>query len=71
VTKPTPPRPREASTRRHGAGRTTAGAQGTSKPTVSAALAALATEDELGKWLAGRWGSLADADPELLDQIDL
>ncbi len=38
---------------------------------VSAALAALATEDELGKWLARRWGSLADADTELLDQIDL
>jgi hypothetical protein len=38
---------------------------------VSAALAALATEDELGKWLANRWGSLADADMELLDQIDI
>ena len=38
---------------------------------ISAALAALATEDELGKWLANRWGSLADADMELLKQIDL
>jgi hypothetical protein len=38
---------------------------------ISAALAALATEDELGKWLASRWGSLADADTELLKQIDL
>ena len=38
---------------------------------ISAALAALATEDELGKWLASRWGSLADADAELLKQLDL
>lgn len=38
---------------------------------VSAALAALATEDELGKWLARRWGVLADTDRDLLDQIDL
>lgn len=46
---------------------------GTTSPAavVSAALAALATEDELGPWLARRWGALADADPELLDQIDL
>ncbi len=33
--------------------------------------AALATEDELGPWLARNWGILADTPPELLDQIDL
>ena len=38
---------------------------------INAALAALATEDELGPWLARNWGVLADAPPELLDQIDL
>lgn len=45
---------------------------GTSSPAVviNAALASLATEDELGPWLASRWGVLADMDPELLDQID-
>lgn len=45
---------------------------GTSSPAavVHAALAALATEDELGPWLARRWGALADVDPELLGQIE-
>ncbi|HVC62611.1 MAG TPA: hypothetical protein VND19_19875 [Acetobacteraceae bacterium] len=38
---------------------------------ITAALAALATEDELGPWLARQWGTLADIDPELLAQIDL
>ena len=38
---------------------------------INAALASLATEDELGPWLARNWGTLADASPELLDQIDL
>ena len=46
---------------------------GTTSPgaVLNAALASLATEDRLGKWLASRWGVLADADPELLAQIDL
>jgi hypothetical protein len=46
---------------------------GTSSPAavINAALAALATEDELGPWLARNWGVLADTPPELLDQIDL
>jgi hypothetical protein len=46
---------------------------GTTSPAavITAALAALATEDELGPWLAKNWGVLADAPPELLDQIDL
>ncbi len=33
--------------------------------------AALATEDELGPWLARRWGTLADLDPDVLAQLDL
>jgi hypothetical protein len=33
---------------------------------ITAALAALATEDELGPWLARRWGSLVDIDSGLL-----
>jgi hypothetical protein len=46
---------------------------GTTSPAavINAALAALATEDELGPWLAKNWGVLADTPPELLDQIDL
>lgn len=46
---------------------------GTTSPAavINAALAALATEDELGPWLAANWGVLADTPPELLDQIDL
>jgi hypothetical protein len=46
---------------------------GTSSPAavINAALAALATEDELGPWLAKNWGVLTDTPVELLDQIDL
>jgi hypothetical protein len=46
---------------------------GTTSPAavINAALASLATEDELGPWLARNWGILADTPPELLDQIDL
>lgn len=36
---------------------------------IEAALAALATQDDLGPWLAQQWGVLADIDPELIDQI--
>lgn len=38
---------------------------------IEAALAALATQDDLGPWLAAQWGSLAEVDPDLLAQIDL
>jgi hypothetical protein len=38
---------------------------------INAALASLATEDELGPWLARNWGVLADVPADLLDQIDL
>lgn len=38
---------------------------------VEAALAALATQDDLGPWLTAQRGSLADADPELLAETDL
>lgn len=46
---------------------------GTTSPAavINAALAALATEDELGPWLAKNWGVLADTPAELLDQIDI
>jgi hypothetical protein len=46
---------------------------GTSSPAavIKAALASLATEDDLGPWLAKNWGVLADTPAELLDQIDL
>jgi hypothetical protein len=46
---------------------------GTTSPAavINAALASLATEDELGPWLARNWGILADTPPELLAQIDL
>jgi hypothetical protein len=46
---------------------------GTTSPVVvvNAALASLATEDELGPWLARNWGALADTPPEQLAQIDL
>lgn len=37
---------------------------------IEAALAALATQDDLGPWLAEQWGVLADVDPKLLDQIE-
>jgi len=42
---------------------------GTTSPAavINAALAALATEDELGPWLAANWGVLADTPPDLLD----
>ena len=36
---------------------------------VEAALAALATRDGLGPWLASQRGSLADIDPEILEEI--
>jgi hypothetical protein len=44
---------------------------GTESPVavIEAALAALATQDDLGPWLAEQWGSLAHVDPELLDQL--
>ena len=38
---------------------------------IEAALAALATQDDLGPWLAEQWGVLAHVDPELLNQLDL
>ena len=38
---------------------------------VEAALAALATQDDLGPWLASQWGALADVDPEVLAAIEL
>ncbi|HEY1934441.1 MAG TPA: hypothetical protein VGG99_20730 [Acetobacteraceae bacterium] len=38
---------------------------------ITTALAALATEDELGPWLAHQWGTLADIDPELLAELDI
>jgi hypothetical protein len=46
---------------------------GTTSPAVviNAALASLATEDQLGPWLASRWGILSTVDFELLSQIDL
>jgi hypothetical protein len=46
---------------------------GTTSPAavINAALASLATEDEVGPWLARNWGVLADVPPDLLDQIDL
>ncbi len=36
---------------------------------VEAALAALATRDGLGPWLASHWGFLADIEPEILEKI--
>ena len=44
---------------------------GTTSPAavITAALASLATEDELGPWLARNWGVLADVDPEILDEL--
>jgi hypothetical protein len=38
---------------------------------ITAALAALATEDDIGPWLARNWGALADTHPDLLAQIGL
>lgn len=45
---------------------------GTTSPAavISAALAALATEDDVGPWLARNWGILADLPPEVLEQIE-
>jgi hypothetical protein len=46
---------------------------GTNSPAVviQAALAALATQDDLGPWLARNLGVLADLDPALLAQLDI
>ena len=38
---------------------------------IEAGLAALATQDDLGPWLAAQWGTLADVDAGLLADIDL
>jgi hypothetical protein len=38
---------------------------------IEAALAALATQDDLGPWLAANWGSLGDIDPALLEELSL
>jgi hypothetical protein len=45
---------------------------GTQSPgaVISAALASLATEDDVGSWLAARWGALAELDPDMLALID-
>ena len=45
---------------------------GTTSPAavISAALASLATEDAVGPWLAGHWGTLSDLAQEVLDQIE-
>lgn len=45
---------------------------GTSSPAavINAALAALATQDDLGPWLARNWGALLDIDPAVLEQIE-
>jgi hypothetical protein len=46
---------------------------GTTSPAVviEAALATLATQDDLGPWLARNMGALSDLDPALLAQLDL
>jgi hypothetical protein len=46
---------------------------GTSSPVavIEAALSAIATQDDLGPWLARNWGVLSDLDPELLAQLDI
>ena len=36
---------------------------------VEAALVVLATQDGLGPWLANNWGSLADVDAEILEDL--
>jgi hypothetical protein len=38
---------------------------------IQAALAALATQDDLGPWRARNTGVLADLDPALLAQLDI
>ena len=44
---------------------------GSSSPSVviEAAFAALATQDDLGPWLAANWGSLRDVDPTILEGL--
>ena len=46
---------------------------GTKSPSavIEAALATLATQDDLGAWLARNMGILSDLDPELLAQLDI
>jgi hypothetical protein len=46
---------------------------GSSSPAVviNAALAALATEDDVGPWLARNWGILSDLPPDVLDDIEI
>jgi hypothetical protein len=58
-----PPRLFEAAARR----------VGTDSPAavITAALASLAVQSDLGPWLAANWGVLSDLDPEILDQIYL
>jgi len=45
---------------------------GTQSPSavIEAALAALATQDDLGPWLADQWGSLAHVDPDILAEMN-
>ena len=45
---------------------------GTTSPSavIEAALATLASQDDLGPWLARNTGVLSDIDPELLAQLD-
>lgn len=38
---------------------------------IEAALAALATQDDLGSWLVQQWGVLANIDARILSQIEL
>lgn len=43
---------------------------GSRSPTavVEAGLALLATQEEIGPWLASQWGVLADIDPKIIDE---
>jgi hypothetical protein len=50
---------------------TTAARRSGSTSPAAVITAALATEDEPVRWLARRWGALADLDPDLLAQLDL
>jgi hypothetical protein len=38
---------------------------------IEAGLAALATQDDLGPWLAEQWGALAELDPDILSELDI
>ena len=38
---------------------------------IEVGLAALAVQDDLGPWLAEQWGTLAELDPEILDQLEI